>query len=467
MSILTATLTSQVADYVTIALVVIVISGVVVNRRSSHSRTGPTRPYQAANGALRPRAHSTGFNWRNQARPNEMVARKTDMFLGRSRGFHPAGSPPAGSPPGGIAPLTDSSRGHSPGWTPPAQAPPQAPLQAPVPSPIQAPPQAQLQAQVQAPVQAAVASSPPGWPASQGPLQVSPNGQAPSSSSGSRMAPKQWLDTTKAFLVVEMKKQFPRWRTILALGMLTFVPILVTIAYAIGGTTSGSSTGLNVNFFLVVTKSGFDMAFADVTAMAPFMLVVVVALFAGEPLTSEATWGTLRYLLARPVPRSTVLIGKLVVACLLTVAACILISLAGLASGLAAFGWHPLVTPQLLVYGEGRALEGLFIATFYTAWSMSSVVALTFMVSTMTDSVIGAVAGGIGFAVISEIFDGIPALGSIRKALPTHYLAAWTQLFVSPAHPSALLTGALVQLPYDVIFLGIAFWWFNKKDVVS
>lgn len=452
MSVLTATLTSQVADYVTISLVVIVISGVVINRRLSRSRTGATRSYHGANGALRPKAQTTGFNWRNQARPNELVARRTDLILGRSRGFHPAGTTPLRALGGNASPA-ERSLASPRGWAPPLQTPTQPSTTAP-----------DLSGLIQVPTaQESLAQPPP----PQGSLEVSLKEYAPTTESRSRVSPKKWLDITKAFLVVEMRKQLPRWRTILALGMLTFVPILVTIAYAIGGTTSGNSTGLNVNFFLVVTKSGFDMAFADVTAMAPFMLVVVVALFAGEPLTSEATWGTLRYLLARPVPRSTVLIGKLAVACLLTVAACILISLAGLASGLAAFGWHPLVTPQLLVYGEGRALEGLVIATFYTAWSMSSVVALTFMISTMTDSVIGAVAGGIGFAVISEIFDGIPALGSIRKILPTHYLAAWTQLFVSPAHPSALITGALVQLPYDLVFLGVAFWWFSKKDIVS
>jgi len=454
MSIFTATVTSTVANYVTIALVAIVILGVVVNRRSSRSRTDPNRSYRARNGALRPGVDPTTSSWRNQARPNELVARRTDLFLGRSRGFHPAGTIPSRVPGGSPLPQ-EPTIASARDWTPPLQTPQQpSPTEPTSPSLLQIPGEQASPTQPQA-LQVSVQTSFNGY------------GYAPTPFSYTRVSPRQWLDTTKAFLMVEMRKQLPRWRTILGLGMLTFVPILVTIAYAIGGTTSGNSTGLNVNFFLVVTKSGFDMAFADVTAMAPFMLVVVVALFAGEPLTSEATWGTLRYLLARPVPRSTVLIGKLAVACLLTVAACVLISLAGLASGLAAFGWHPLVTPQLLVYGEGRALEGLVIATFYTAWSMSSVVALTFMVSTMTDSVIGAVASGIGFAVISEIFDGIPALGSIRKILPTHYLAAWTQLFVSPAHPSALVTGALVQLPYDLVFLGIAFWWFNKKDIVS
>ena len=37
--------------------------------------------------------------------------------------------------------------------------------------------------------------------------------------------------------------------------------------------------------------------------MSNFFLVVVVAAFAGESVSGEATWGTLRYLLIRPVSR--------------------------------------------------------------------------------------------------------------------------------------------------------------------
>ena len=30
-----------------------------------------------------------------------------------------------------------------------------------------------------------------------------------------------------------------------------------------------------------------------------------------------------------------------------------------------------------------------------------------------------------------------------------------------------LLRGFLVQIPYIVVFLGVAFWWFRRKDVLS
>ena len=44
-----------------------------------------------------------------------------------------------------------------------------------------------------------------------------------------------------------------------------------------------------------------------------FLLVVVVALFCGDTVASEASWGSLRYLLAIPVPRARLLGVKLIV----------------------------------------------------------------------------------------------------------------------------------------------------------
>ena len=47
---------------------------------------------------------------------------------------------------------------------------------------------------------------------------------------------------------------------------------------------------------------------------AGFLLVVAVALFCGDTVASEASWASLRYLLAAPVPRARLLRQKLAVA---------------------------------------------------------------------------------------------------------------------------------------------------------
>jgi ABC-2 type transport system permease protein len=143
-----------------------------------------------------------------------------------------------------------------------------------------------------------------------------------------------------------------------------------------------------------------------------------------------------------------------------------------------AYGFHP-ISDALGVLGPSTPhwLFNLGVATLYVFWSLSSVVAFSFMVSTMTDSPAGAVFAGFGIYVFSQILDGISSLGSIRYGLPTHYFDAWDSLF-RPAHDdffsgkiegwtSDMTRGMLLPIAYVLVFLGIAWWHFRRKDVLS
>lgn len=265
---------------------------------------------------------------------------------------------------------------------------------------------------------------------------------------------------------VEARKQTRRLRTYLALGVTALVPVLMTIAFAVGGTPHGHHAG-DSSFFAVATRSGIDMPLAALSAMQGFLLVIVVTLFAGESIAGEATWGTLRYLLVRPVARSRLLAAKLTVASILTLVATLTIVVVALAAGTAAFGWHAVVTPFGLTMSAPSAVERLAGSTVYVALSMASVVSFAFFLSTLTDSAFGAVAGGVALAVVSEILDAIPAFGVVRYGLPTHYWQAWNGLFVSPVRYDDMLRGILVQAVYAAAFLGAAWWHFSRKDITS
>jgi ABC-2 type transport system permease protein len=115
----------------------------------------------------------------------------------------------------------------------------------------------------------------------------------------------------------------------------------------------------------------------------------------------------------------------------------------------------------------GQLLWHLTIITLYVMWGMAAAVSLSFMVSTMTDAAVGAMGAGIGLYVISQILDAIPQLGAVRYALPTHYLDDWRGLIINNQGNSDLIRGVLLQVPYVVVFLGIAYWWFRRKDITS
>lgn len=277
-------------------------------------------------------------------------------------------------------------------------------------------------------------------------------------------------------IAVELRKQVWRLRTYLALGLMILIPIITTVAFKVSGGPKERNS--QITLFDLGTRSGLNMPVDSLLVMSGFLLPVVVALFAGSAIAEEASWGSLRYLLIRPVSRGRVLAGKLGVAALLGLAGTLLISITGLAAGTIAFGWHPIVIPtfssasstipiSLTTLSEGDAFARLVASTFYVAWCMTGVLAFAFMLSTVTDAALGAVFGGIGLTVVSEILDAIPPLKTSRNFFITHYWQAWTDLFRHPTVTGEIVRGTLLQIPYVVVFLLVAWWWFHRKDIVS
>lgn len=269
-------------------------------------------------------------------------------------------------------------------------------------------------------------------------------------------------------MIVELQRQLRRRRTVFGLLGIAFVPVVLAIAFVMssddgnGRGGGGDPTGL----FDLATASGLNFALMSTAATAPFLLLAVVALFTGDAVSSEAGWGSLRYLLVRPVPRSRLLARKLAVGVLLSIVAAVLVPVSGLIAGTVAFGWSDVQTP-FGVLAAGPAIGRLFAIVGYLAWSSSWVASVAFAWSTVTDAPVGAVAGTIVMVIVVQILDAITALGVLRTYLPVHELTAWVGLLATPPRWGDLTRGILLQFPYVAIALGFAFWWFGRKDVLS
>jgi len=262
-------------------------------------------------------------------------------------------------------------------------------------------------------------------------------------------------------IAVELRKQVLRLRTYIGMALVALIPIIFTIAFKVNPPHGG---GLGL---FDLTRSGINIPIAALAAESAFLLVVVVSLFAGDAISGEAGWGTLRYLLVRPVSRSRLLSSKLLVAAGLALVATCLVPIVGLVVGTIAFGWHPVLTPSLTVLSQGSAIGRLALSTMYVAWSQAAYLAFAFMLSTMTDSPFAAVAGGVGLGVVSQILNNISALNGTSYIYPTHYVNAWQGLFFQRTQTSEMLHGVVLQVPYVVVFLVISWWWFNRKDILS
>lgn len=262
-------------------------------------------------------------------------------------------------------------------------------------------------------------------------------------------------------IAVEIRKQFLRPRTYVGVGLVSVVPIILAAAFK-----ANPPHGF-ANLFDLSASGAMNIAITALTEVSAFLLIVIVSLFAGETVAGEAEWGTLRYLLVRPVTRTRLLAAKLVVSLLLALIATLLVSLIALAIGTLLFGWHSLQVPGSTTLSSGQALGRLTLATLFVAWSQAAYISFAFMLSTMTDRALAAVAGGVGLGILSQILNNISALNGTSYIYPGHYLNVWQHLFFGTADTGNLVRGVLLQVPYVVVFLGIAWWWFNRKDILS
>ena len=266
---------------------------------------------------------------------------------------------------------------------------------------------------------------------------------------------------------VELRRQAKRRRTTYAFLALLAIPAIVMTALLVNGGPAAPNGRNSPGLVDVASSSGLNFALFMLLATSQFLLVVVVALFAGDAVASEAQWGSLRYLLTRPIPRARLLRTKLLVAALYAGAAVLLVPIASLAMGSVAFGWSSVQTPLAGALGVNTGLGRLTLATAYVLAAMAVVAALAFWFSTLTDAPLSAVGGAVVFVVVSEILDQVAALGQLRNALPTHYWLAWLDLLIDPINARQMTIGLVQMLPWVVFPLLLAFRHFGKKDILS
>ena len=263
---------------------------------------------------------------------------------------------------------------------------------------------------------------------------------------------------------VELVRQLRRRRTQVTFALVALLPVILWVAFTLAADGPPSGSLSLVDLAMV---SGANFAVFALFASAGFLLVVTVALFFGDTVAAEASWSSLRYLLAAPVPRSRLLRQKAIVAGILSLAAVLLLPLVSLLVGALAYGTGDLVSPtgesMPFLAGAARTLAGALYLAVYLSW----VAALALLLSVSTDAPLGAVGGAVLVSIVSQILDQITALGGLRDRLPTHWSTAWANLLAADVDWGGMTRGVFSSLVYALVFGTLAAYLFGRKDITS
>jgi len=280
-------------------------------------------------------------------------------------------------------------------------------------------------------------------------------------------------------VLVELAKLARRPRSWVAIALLCGLPALVAVFVAV--THVAPPPGQGPALLSAVLSNGSLFPAAALAIVLPIFLPISVAVVAGDAIAGEASSGMLRYLLARPVGRTRLLVAKLVAIITYVLFAVIAVAVTSYIVGIVLFGDKPIslssgsITSQSVIANSlsGTPLTPADIilrtvgAVAFIAVSMLGVGAIALFLSTLTDSSLAAALGAMAALIASGVLVALNAAAAVSPYLPTEYWLAWLDFFRQPILWRDIERGFAIQALYVVVFLGAAWANFASKDVTS
>ena len=273
---------------------------------------------------------------------------------------------------------------------------------------------------------------------------------------------------------IELLKIFKKWRTyigFIAIGIL--VPLLHLAMYLEGQHSLEFITrGLRDSFVLVGNLlNGYWISYIILNALTihiPFL----VALVAGDLLAGEATAGTYRVLITRPVSRMQLVIAKFISGAIYTSSLILWLAIMSLIIGLVVFGSGELIvmSPDAIIIFEKSDILWRFILGYgFATLSMSVVCSLAILFSSLVENAIGPIVSTMAVIIIFIILSAfdVEILREIRPYLFTNYILQWREFFYDPLNLDKIVKATLILGGHIILFFTATSIIFKRKDILS
>ncbi|HEY6627241.1 MAG TPA: ABC transporter permease subunit [Ignavibacteriaceae bacterium] len=273
---------------------------------------------------------------------------------------------------------------------------------------------------------------------------------------------------------IELLKIFRKWRTyigFIAIGIL--VPLLHLAMYLEGQKSLEFMTrGLRDSFILVGNLlNGYWISYIILNALTihiPFLITLVAA----DLLAGEATAGTYRLLVTRPVSRMQIVTSKFLSGIIYTSSLIFFLAFMSLVVGLIIFGSGELIVTgnqSIIVFEKSDILWRFFLAYGFAILSMTVVCSLAIFFSSLVENAIGPIVSTMALIIIFIILSAfdVGILREIRPYLFTSYMLDWREFFNDPIDLAKVFKSVLILSGHILIFFTATSLIFHKKDILS
>jgi ABC-2 type transport system permease protein len=274
---------------------------------------------------------------------------------------------------------------------------------------------------------------------------------------------------------LEFIKTYAKWRTyigFIAVGVL--IPVIMWIMWMEGGKfIQYQLRTLQADFF--ITGNLFNgWAVAQIIMNGLWIHIpALIALVAGDQLSGEATAGTFRLVLIRPVSRTTFLNAKYITTLIYTFSLVVFIALLSVLLGLWIFGSGDLIAidPRegIIILPESLLFTRFLFAYVLATWAMFVVASLAFFISSFVENAIGPIITTMVVIVVFLIISNLPveSVEEIKPYLFTTHINVWQQAFHDLIDWNRILNSSLVLGAYCAVFYLLTLIIFHRKDILS
>ena len=274
----------------------------------------------------------------------------------------------------------------------------------------------------------------------------------------------------------EIYKTFSRWRTYISFGFITLIVILTEVVMKVSANEilyrMMRSFEKDFLIFGNVLNGWFVTAFImnSLHIHIPFFITLV----AGDIVSSEATSGTVRFLLTRPPSRSKIIAAKYLTTLFYTMGLVIFLALICVSLGLILFGSGDLIMNyqarfRIVFIPEAEVPLRMLLAFAAAVWSMTVVASLAFLFSTVAENSIGPIIGTMAVVIVFLVIGNFPFdfFRMLSPYLFTTYMIFWQRFLDDPISWEEIARSATILGLHSIGLFLIAFAAFNRKDIKS
>ena len=273
---------------------------------------------------------------------------------------------------------------------------------------------------------------------------------------------------------IELYKVFKKWRTYIGFIAVGLLVMLIQVAMIFEGQHAISRITRSLQDTFLFTGNllnGYFISYLILNAIAvhiPFLITLV----AGDLLAGEATAGTYRIILTRPITRLKFVTAKFLAGAIYSSLLILFLAIVSLVAGMIIFGPGELIVMSnegITLFAKNDIIWRFLLAYSYAALGMTVVCSVAFLFSSLVENAIGPIISTmtviIVFLIISNI--NIEFFQAVKPYLFTTYILDWKEFFESTINITEISKAVAILFGHIVVLFTLTAYLFKRKDILS